>query len=125
MFSMQCSRCNVLDVMFSMQCFLCNVFKMGRMDVINVINLSGSTLIKKNRRTHSCILLLFVKFYCCRSSLLLAVFIIVGGYNQFVSLPMDIDDLDIWLGLQQLTQFGDIDIHTPSVEIGVLLPYLL
>lgn len=31
--------------------------------------------------------------------------------NQFVALAMDVDDLDLIVVLQMLTQFGDVNIH--------------
>ena len=56
--------------------------------------------------------------------LLFAVFNIFGGDNQLVTLPVDVDDLNVGFRFKEFAQFGDVDIHAAGVEIGVLFPYL-
>ena len=45
----------------------------------------------------------------------------VRGY-QFVALAMNINDLNIFIRFQVLTQLGDINIHRPCIEIVVINP---
>ena len=43
-------------------------------------------------------------------SLLLKYLILVRN-NEFVSLTMDIDDFNLWIILQVLAEFGNVNIH--------------
>ena len=45
------------------------------------------------------------------------------GSNEFVTLAVDIDDLDGVIILEMLTEFGDVNIHTAGVEVVVINPY--
>ena len=42
--------------------------------------------------------------------------------DELVALTMDIDDLNLRISLQVLTQFGDIDIHRAGIEVVVVDP---
>ena len=45
------------------------------------------------------------------------------GSNEFVTLAVDIDNLDGVIILEMLTEFGDVNIHTAGVEVVVINPY--
>ena len=42
--------------------------------------------------------------------------------NEFVSLAVDIDDFNLWVVLEMLAQFCDVDVHRTCVEIVVVNP---
>ena len=45
------------------------------------------------------------------------------GSNEFVTLAVDIDNLDGVIILEMLTEFGDVNSHTAGVEGVVINPY--
>ena len=44
------------------------------------------------------------------------------GSNEFVSLAMNVDDLNLIVSLQMLAQLGDIDVHGTGIEVVVVNP---
>lgn len=47
--------------------------------------------------------------------------LLLGGY-ELIAFAVDIYNLDVGIILQQFTEFGDIDIHAPRVEVIVVFP---
>ena len=44
------------------------------------------------------------------------------GSDEFVSFPVDVDNLYLVVVFQVLAQLGDIDIHRPRIEVVVVNP---
>ena len=42
--------------------------------------------------------------------------------NQFISLSVNIDNLDRFIFFQMLTQFGDIYVHATCIEVVIVNP---
>ena len=50
------------------------------------------------------------------------MFLLILGRNEFVTLAVDVDDLNLRIVLQMLAQLGDIDIHGACIEVVVINP---
>ena len=48
--------------------------------------------------------------------------LLLFGSDEFVSFTMYIDNLDLFVGFQMLTQLGDVNIHGAGIEVVIINP---